>query len=342
MKFSEIQEQSLTELKREWSIPDLEDGYTLVSFRGRYWRLPSYNIEEAPEAVLNSVSYFTGVDVEDLADLNELAYERPDIIVGYVDSTNVMTMQRTTATRHPRSSIEMQKLAKELNLRGVTVSSYDSSDDGEAHSHYTTSELTSFPDSLYHGTSSSNLQQIIKMGLRPGMKTNWEGIEHTDLVFGTAEFGDATFHANKVSGAIAHGEDVYLTPEEDFPVVIEFKIPDKRLIVPDYDVAAQTIGYDSDDPTVQGYTYKHGYDMNMKSMVADQNPEGRVWKSAGIYGYKGRIPPSHITHVYTNFFNGALSTDPAYTMKLNDFNDELEAHVKDYYGDEDEDDGEYY
>lgn len=333
MKYKE-----LTELKQEWSTPNTENGYLIIAFRGRIWKLPKAwdELGDVPEEVINQIEYHTGEEDLDLEDVYDLASSRPDILIGHVDSTNVLNIQRTTGSMSPRSSSMIQKLVKELGIRAVNLENFGFDD--YTNSYYTKREISSFPDTLFHGTTAFRLQRIAKIGLRPNQKGNWEQFKHKGLIFGTAEFSDAIFHANRTAGINADNNEP-LSPEDDFPVIIEFKIPDKTKIVPDYDVASTVIGHDSDDETIQSYMDKEGYGFYFNSMISDQNPEGRVWKNSGIFGYKGWIPPTHISRVYTNFFGGAISDDEVASItSLKGFFEEWETQIEDFYGEFDDED----
>jgi hypothetical protein len=75
------------------------------------------------------------------------------------------------------------------------------------------------------------------------------------------------------------------------------------------------------------------------TMVADQNPEGRAWKSTGIFGYTGRIPPKYITRVFTSWEPGQSMDDPEWNGTLPQF---FQEWTDRYEGDPEEQEDENY
>lgn len=137
--------------------------------------------------------------------------------------------------------------------------------------------LGDIPNNLYHGTASEYLYNILTLGLIPGrVKSNWEhlNISHPNVLFFSDSFDKAKFHA-------AHVGNNTLS----MPIIIEIKIPDKNLIIPDYDAETEA-------------AYKFGTYNYINNKFAPEKlfsvDPFKVSKHIGIYGYKGRIPPNYI------------------------------------------------
>lgn len=119
------------------------------------------------------------------------------------------------------------------------------------------------PDIAYHGTSSKYLDRILRFGLQPGeSESNYPKIvSHDDQVFFSTRFDEAKHHAEYTASRVG-----------GTPVVVELRIPDKSKLQTDYDV----------DRLYQN----KGFQMS---------------RELGIWGYKGRVPASHVTKVYAAF-----------------------------------------
>jgi len=341
MRYSE-----LNELKR-WQSPDAVDDYKLIAFRGNYWMLPLDG--DIPIQVVQDIMTHTGItangDVDPydfIENITDFFEHRPDVINATVMNNELHIDRHSMATHHPVVSQMIKKLVNDLGLQGTNVAQFGSDDD--IYNYHNKFQSTGdLPDTLFHGTHSGHLIQIAKTGLRAGQaESNWKdaGISHPNLIFGSVEINDTVFHANKTSGMGDTGETYYESdPDTEFPVIIEFKLPDKNLIVPDYDVAALFLGRTEQTDSL-GYGNSGSYYSQHSSEISDNNPEERAWKSTGIYGYKGRIPPSHIIKVYTNFFDGPLTDEPSWYGTLPEFFEMLEEQREEYFGIEDEDEWE--
>lgn len=100
------------------------------------------------------------------------------------------------------------------------------------------------------------------------------------MVFFSSRFDEAAYHAS-------HTTDRVMTKKRQttVPVIIEFYIPDKNKLVPDYDVAALAKGVRA--PNQEFYA----------DLQKEKKPR-QLSLETGIWGYKGRIPASFIKYVY--------------------------------------------
>jgi len=237
-------------------------------------------------------------DLEDV-DSNDLKQQVseyvPDVLVGSVDEYNNMNVDSYGSFKlDPKSSILIKKVVKQLGIDNVE---YPRDDYGsEETSKY---EIKGkIPDVAYHGTTSEYLDEISRIGLRPGAKeSNWLAgaikIEHPDKIFFSTRIDEAMSHAQ-------------MTAEKrgGVSLVVEFKIPNKDLMVADYDVEVQT-GQHMDGDSDVGLFYTHMDKPTHGSEKTHKEKPFSVSKEFGIYGYKGAIPPKFILSYWA-----AVGKDP--------------------------------
>ena len=224
----------------------------------------------------------TGVDInkyptfEDLD--NEIRDSRSDILLGYLYNGNLQ-IASTQFVIDPKSSILVKKIVNELKLKSVDI------EQGEGSETIKKKKIIGeIPDIAYHGTSFKYLEKIIYTGIRPNeAESNYskQFIEHYDYIFFATRIGEAMHH----SATTARNT-------KSLPVIIEFKIPDKALIVPDYDI--DTLG------TMSHYDYINPKDREKfrKYSKMPETDSMKLSKEFGIYGYKGNIKPGFFTKIY--------------------------------------------
>jgi len=223
-----------------------------------------------------------GIDVTDLK--QQVSEYVPDVLIGTVDDYNNLYVDSYVGFKlDPKSSILIKKVVKQLGIEDVE---YARDDYGSE----TTSKYEikgKIPDVAYHGTTSEYLDEISRIGLRPGAKeSNWLAgaikIEHPDKIFFSTRFDEAQGHAQMTAGK-----------RGGYPMVVEFKIPDKDKMVADYDVEVQTGQHMDGDSDVTLY-YTHMNKPTHGSEKTHKEKPFSVSKEFGIYGYKGAIPPKFI------------------------------------------------
>ena len=341
MRFSEIYESAqLNELTT--TSGDLGADYNLIAYRGRYWKLgEDLTPEEAAE-----IEEYTGMDEfgysHSIHDLRGILEPRPDILVARV-SENVLYTDNIAMSHNPVTSDLIKKLVKELGIQ-YSASSTMAADGDDEESRFAGDDFTGkMPTTLFHGTSSKHIRSIAKLGLVPGkVESNWDKIKHPGIIFGAANIGAVTFHANRTAGVEDGTINMDNGIESDFPVVIEFRIPDPSKLIPDYDVAA--VFLDTDDSQLRD-RYNDMETFHRQSSSGDNiasHTDGKGWKDMGVFGYTGRIPPSHIVAIHSNFFDSAMTVNPAFSGSPKEFFEHWEEIEQEYYGDmEDEDDEDY-
>ena len=178
----------------------------------------------------------------------------------------------------PKSSVLVAKVVKQLKLTSARYIEDSESNQTKIMKRKMTKQI---PDIAYHGTASKYLNKILSVGLRPNeADSNYakQGIYHEELIFFATRFGEAQHHS--VTTAIN---------TKSIPVILELQIPDKNLIIADYDIEKQT-GNDSFYTGVGQKSPSHSQTYKKDPMKAS--------KEFGIYGYKGNIKPVFIKYVY--------------------------------------------
>lgn len=248
-----------------------------ILYKGNLFIYDEDNWEEAAKK-------FSMEDSEDVYDFNQnLSEESPYILMGQFSDDTIYL--EYSPYRHSKTSDELKKVSKELGIDNIKyIHRTDMMDE-----HELDVSLEDFKSAIYyHGTCYKHLNNIRKFGLMPNKETNFKNIFHSDKVFLTTNKEKAFFHAETCANK-----------NQSFPIILELKVPDINRLLPDFDLAVQFYGSDSEE-FIQNY--KGNYDIGdfLDKSVVYQNIEDKLMdftKRLGIYAYKGRIPSSHITNV---------------------------------------------
>lgn len=203
--------------------------------------------------------------------------DRGDVLVGNLTNGELYLQRIGAFNFDPKSSILIKKVVKALKLKNVKYA--DDIDSDKIVNVGKAKIKGNIPDIAYHGTASDYIISILKNGLEPrGYQSNYKKIIHDDKIFFTTRFGEASHHALHTANQT-----------QTLPVVLEMVIPDKNLMVPDYDIDMHG-GQTTYQPQERISHTKYGTD---KSMALSQE--------FGIYGYMGKILPQHIKWIYICF-----------------------------------------
>jgi hypothetical protein len=232
----------------------------------------------------NGGSKWSVLDVDDVEEfLTRLSEISPDIVAGrYYPENKAITILSGQEVM-PRTSLKIKKIAKQLDLQTVTFNHRDEPHyDDDLEINYSRKQLLGdVPDVVYHGTTGVALKNILKYGLWPGKgSTRFSSIIHKHHIFFTAIFQEAKYYAINATRAEKQGWGNY-------PIIIEFNVPDKRLLSPDYD--ADTYSMSKKDREFRTFNQLEPT-TDMKPMTAS--------REIGKWSYKGRIPASQIRWVY--------------------------------------------
>ena len=279
-----LNEQSLRNIIREVrsSLNEMivrgdKDGNYIVAFRKYIWRFddsPSEEVHSEMNRVLKIDS-----DWDDFYDLTDDLDSRSDVLLGTIDDNDSLFLHSLGSFKFdPQSSILVKKVVKELGLSSVSYGTHD-----EDEEHVSKWAIKGeIPKRVYHGTSTNYIQSLMRFGLVPDKEeTNYEGISHPEAVFFSSRKDEALMHAKHTARKVG-----------GLPVVIELTVPDKNLIIPDYDIdigAGDTGCYDYICSKLRDNQSKYS------EMEGDSLSLSREF---GIYGYKGRIPASHFLAYY--------------------------------------------
>jgi len=278
------------------------DGDNIVAYRENIWRMGDIPSDEVRDDINDSI----GIEAEwegyyDLKD--ELDNEnRMDVLFGsLLEGGRTLHIEQIGSFKlDPKSSILVKKVVKELGARKIVYpADYNWGDEEEVPFYGARGKVA---DVMYHGTTSNYLENILKFGLVPGeSKTNYEGISHPNAVFFSSRMEEAQHHAVHTAGKV--GGD---------PVIVNLKVPDPDLLIPDYDVdmgAGDTGCYDYICHTLRS---RQAGNLDTDSFSLS--------REVGVYGYKGRVPASAI-FAYDILMNAeeTMSTSEMYDARLGEY-----------------------
>jgi hypothetical protein len=283
-KFLNQQKSLILEHKiiSEMFVKGHDDGDNIIAYKENIWKL-RMDIED-DDPVRQEIAQALGIEGEwdDIWELKELLEDagRTDVLIGEFDlRRDQLSLQRAGSFYlDPKSSILVKKVVKALGARSVVYAPNDEGEEFVGRS----SIKGEVADIMYHGTTSNYLPGLLRLGLVPGKKeTNYEGISHPSAVFFTSRFDEAQHHAAHTAKKV--GGD---------PVIVELKVPDPALLIPDYDVdmgAGDTGCYDYICQTLR----------DKQSSQSDVDADSfSLSREVGVYGYKGRVPAAAISGYY--------------------------------------------
>lgn len=285
----------------------------VVAFRGDIWLLDDNSDFEKIKASITAnhnklQNHPSNREMDDYYDLEGWIKDVvPDAIAGSIRNKKLY-LAIDPESNYAVTSPLIKKVVNTLKLRSVSYSvSIPLSDGNEKDLEIKKKDIKgNFPDFAYHGTSGKNILSLLKFGIAPlsnihgdvinrNVKSNFpQIISHGDLIFLTSNLNKAEWHA-----------EISSHNQKGHPIILQVKIPDKSLIVPDFDVDSRS------DRT----NYQHKPDIF--SAVYSVNSL-KASKHSGIFGYKGRIPASFIMSVliYNKRLNKWVSAKPDRVMKL--------------------------
>lgn len=281
---------------------DQNDSFDFVAYKDSIFVVKDAEDWDEVEEVLDSLEQDWVDDYKE--DLNH-HYQmyvggefNPNVLMGYVRGSEMWIYSKGGFTLDPTSSLFIKKIAKQLGVKKVSLSSEDLGVDGDGDPMEDIQRgymdlLGAIPDVGYHGTHSDAVLGILRTGLRPGGqmgKSNWkkQRIVHNEAVSLVFSKHKSAFHAYNSCRD---------KQEFSFPVILGFRFPDKSKIMPDYDVDSKTsndhyedirdeVGVDLDDYDDDYLDTKRSFN-SLKSSV-----------EVGVVGYSGRIPASFVVEIY--------------------------------------------
>lgn len=286
--FSEFKLNELKNITSE--TPDDYNECDVISYKGDYWVINKDNFDEN----INDINNKLGTNENELHDLLQfIREERPYILFAHITDDTIW-VDGYSDFRHSGKSSDLKKLKNELNLPINLI--YSMIEDEEEYI-----EIDTENEKYFHGTSINYLDSILKIGIKPTDKNNFD-IEHNDKIFLTNNIEKAYFHAKKSA-----------LKNKSFPIILEIKIPDKTKIGLDYDLAIDVFGVDSDEVKELGFDDVFYKSNSIKSLATGTSYKeegfGDLVNKIGIVSYKGRIPTSHIKYIwfddenYGTFYN---------------------------------------
>jgi hypothetical protein len=300
-----VEQQNIEELFIHGEKPSYGQDY-IIAYGKDVW---IFGIDEVPyeqaHEIISTLDLDYDLDEDEDLDFHDFQgiledSGRPDVVIGAIHNGKWLSLSNHGSfVFDPQSSVLIKKIVKQLNLSGVTR---PAGEEEETTSKYKIQGQIA--KEMYHGTTDKYLENLLKMGLRPGVrKTNYDAISHPNAVFFTSRFEEAAHHAvhtnnktksdggNAVIPMGAAAQRSFYQSLSGKPVVLKLKVPDQSLLIPDYDidVGAENVHYDYISQKLRNRSREYGAKMPGKSFSLS--------KEFGIYGYKGRIPPNHIVGI---------------------------------------------
>jgi len=154
--------------------------------------------------------------------LDEYIQERPDIIMLSWETGNKDVGLYVTQSFNQDPAISkhfidtLKVLAKKINVEWLEITEYSFGPDNEEIPHennfYIDDLINNFnkdikvrkmPKTVFHGTSTNHLKNILKIGLRPDKTpTNFKNIYHTDRTFYTSSKAEAQYYTSQATNNI--------------------------------------------------------------------------------------------------------------------------------------------
>lgn len=291
MAFKDYYQYTLTEL----FIHGDKANKNVIAYRENVWLIGEKLSEQDANNILNKLA-IRGQEFTSDSDADEQSQvafhdlyqvinnaERSDVLVGYIRDKELYLINSVPFSLDPKSSLLVKKVVQALKLSKV---SYEDDIEQETSVSIPKKKITgTIPDYAYHGTSVKYIEKILRTGIMPmEYQSNYarQGVYHSDKIFFTTRFGEAASHA-RTTGHIT----------KNLPAVIEFKIPDKNLIIPDYDIDMKSgkSHYDDMSSIKSASGPVRDYQLGSKK-------SGSLSKEFGVYGYQGSVLPQFIRYVY--------------------------------------------
>jgi len=284
------------------------EGDHVIAYRGRAFLFTDANDEE-DQAVAAEAVEFLGLGEKlnpedaDAWSLREAVEEHlSEALVGYKDEDGYLVLSGGSDYRHGRGSRLLRSVLRELGLAGARTPNLGGDIGEEMPAREVAGRL---PDSLLHGTCSTHMPGILRKGLTAGeARSNYEmqDIRHSDTVFLTENPVKAAYHADNAcrQEGIRRGQPNRMRgrglsqPTAGFPVIVEFAIPDKAKLVPDYDIDTWSdAGEGSYEQTEKFRVHRR---MTRYKPGTQEDPF-KLSRKFGIFGYRGRVPAAFIKSI---------------------------------------------
>lgn len=267
--------------------PQGDDNPNLIAHRDSIWLLPDRNEEIEPE-IAEDIAARTGLPVRELFDdLYDEHDGRPDILFGRLYNDSLYVMHNSDTGYNPVTSLLIKKVVKQLGLSSVNQSHMGYAGDENEIETYRHELQGRIPDIVYHGTNTRFMREILSKGLGPNENANWPRVgKFYDRVFLTARQEYAQFHAMRSA------------KKGGTPIIIATRIPNRDLIVPDFDIAGTYYGAGHERTNAAGYTdtmRSSGHYAHVGPSLSDINKHSAktdFTRETGVFAYKGRIPSS--------------------------------------------------
>jgi len=340
----------------DFDVDFSEESYKIISYKKYIFFMIQNDSWENISAIEDDENLKPILELLDIPNLDTdytleeyISEERPDIIVltWEKESINLNIFMNLEFNQDPKISKHfidtLKVLRKKLNVKWLNISEYMFGENGEEYPQdeniFIDNIIDNFnkdikvrkiPKTVYHGTTSNYLQRILKIGLRPNEKSNFNNINHDDRIFYTSSKADAQFYTNKSTNNVG-----------GIPIILEIstKNMDTSKIDLDYDFYVDYIkqGHEKYDEIY--YASKHS-SVNKLEDKTSENLKKLKDKYIGAtyrkFSYVGNMFPKEIIKIwYSESWDNEIF-DEYFDEPLKDTYSMLEFfdYIKQMYGDE--------
>lgn len=307
MKINEILTESnrthLLEMRvRLNNVPQggkLPEGSVVFGYGDSIWVIAPTSWKENKEGIAADIRQKMGLADDELKvrwmyspeGLMDFAGDRSDVVAFEMNDDRLL-YRRHTYGQSPQTSPLFRKVATYIkNTFGLAPRPFSmgiSMDRGSSKEVDPSTFRGTLPKEGWHGTNIDALASIMKKGIVPQAGGNYGDVHTPGYVFFAAD------KSSLVDNYAMHSAGGVWTLKT-FPVIVHFKIPDQDRIKPDVDVANNLYGKKAAqvNPDYKHLPFTDKEEGQPNPTKGKKNPE-RMWKHGEVFGYKGRIPPSHI------------------------------------------------
>lgn len=271
---------------------DLPNGSVVFGYGDSIWVVAPTSWKEKKEEIAADIRQKMGLADDELKvkwsyspeGLMDFADKRSDVVAFEMNDERLL-YRRHTYGQSPQTSPLFRKVATYIkNTFGVPIHPFSMGmrmDTGVERNVDPSTFRGALPKEGWHGTNIDALTSIMKKGIVPQAGGNYGDVHTPGYVFFAAD------RSSLVDRYAMHSAGGVWTLKT-IPIIVHFKIPDQDRIKPDVDVANNLYG----KKAVQvNPDYKH---LPFTDKEEGRQNSERMWKHGEVFGYKGRIPPSHI------------------------------------------------
>jgi len=281
---------------------ELPEGSVVFGYADSIWVVTRTDWKENKEQIVADIRQKMGLDESELKAgwslevLMDLGDTRSDVVAFSMDEGRLL-YRRHTYGQSPQTSPLFKKVASYIKQAfGINPRPFSMGvqmDTGSRQDADPSTFRGELPREGWHGTNIDAVASMLSKGIVPQKAGNYGDVHTPGYVFFAADKSSLVHrYAMHSSGG--------LWTMNSIPIIVHFKVPDQNRIKPDVDVAHNLYGKQAAqaNPDYKHLPFKDREEGQPDSTKGKKNPE-RMWKHGELFGYKGRIPPSHIMSFIT-------------------------------------------